>query len=76
MTDWVLSPTTPTAKSGRVWVKIGASDSISFNAITDGTNEMRFGVIDVKQYNGSSWVSKSFAVYTNSQWKASTLYVI
>lgn len=76
MTDWVLSPTTPTAKSGRVWVKTGASDSISFNAITDGTNEMRFGVIDVQQYDGSSWVSKSFAVYTNSQWRASALYVI
>lgn len=76
MTDWVLSPTTPTAKSGRVWVKTGASDSISFNAITNGTNEMRFGVIDVKQYNGSSWVSKSFAVYTNSQWKASAVYLI
>lgn len=76
MTDYVLSPTTPTAKSGRVWVKTGASDSISFNAISSGTNEMRFGVLDVQQYNGSSWVSKSFAVYTNSQWKASAVYVI
>lgn len=68
ITDWVFSATQPTAASGRVWITIGTSSTVEFNALKK--NGIQVYPISAKQYVSGALVGKNAMSYQGGAWKS------
>ena len=67
MTSWVFSATEPTEpKTGMVWIAVGTSSSVEFNAINKNT--LQVYPLSAKQYEGGTFVDKVSYSYQNGIW--------
>ena len=66
ITSYVFSATQPTAATGKVWIGIGASSTVAFNALK--TNDIEIYPIFAKQYIGGAWVDKTAKSYQGGKW--------
>lgn len=75
MTSWVFSATEPTEpKTGMVWIAVGASSSVEFNALKNNT--LQVYPLKAKQYEGGEWVGKEAKSYQNGKWVDWIIYFI
>ena len=66
ITDWVFSATQPPETSSRVWISIGTSSAVEFNALKK--NGIQVYPISAKQYVSGAWVDKTAKSYQNGKW--------
>lgn len=66
ITGYVFSATQPSGSAGLVWFQVGASSSVSFNALKKNT--LNVYPTACKQYVSGSWVSKTAKTYLNGKW--------
>lgn len=66
ITSWVFSATQPTVASGKVWISIGTSSTVEFNALKN--NGIQVYPISAKQYVSGAWVDKTAKSYQNGDW--------
>ena len=66
ITSWVFSATQPTRATGRVWISVGASSSVAFNALKK--NNITVYPLSAKQYVSGKWVDKTAKIYQNGAW--------
>ena len=75
MTSWVFSATEPTEpKTGMVWIAVGASSSVEFNALKNNT--LQVYPLKAKQYEGGKRVDKVAYSYQNGEWVEFIKYLI
>lgn len=69
ITSWMLSPAEPESPSnGMVWITIGGSGSVSFNALKK--NGILIYPLSAKQYTGGVWVSVDAVSFVDGSWVA------
>lgn len=76
ITSWEVNPNTPTqTTNGKVWIYVGVSSDLSFNALK--TNAIQLYPIEVYQYYSSKWNKMAAEGYQNGTWKSllSELYL-
>ena len=67
ITGWVFRATEPTEPlEGMVWITIGASSSVEFNALKK--NGIQVYPFSAKQYIGGAWVDKTAKIYQGGEW--------
>ena len=66
ITSWVFSATQPTGSTGRVWISVGASSPVAFNALKK--NNITVYPLSAKQYVSGAWVDKEAKSYQNGAW--------
>jgi hypothetical protein len=67
ITSWIFSATEPSpAEAGMVWISIGVSSAIEFNALKK--NAIQVYPISANQYIGGAWVSKTAKSYQGGAW--------
>lgn len=66
ITDWIFSATQPTGANGMVWISVGASSPVAFNALKK--NNITVYPISAKQYISGAWVDKTAKSYQNGAW--------
>lgn len=66
ITDWVFSATQPTGATGMVWISVGASSPVAFNALKK--NNITVYPLSAKQYVSNKWVDKEAKSYQNGAW--------
>lgn len=66
ITGWVFSATQPTRATGMVWISVGASSPVAFNALKK--NNITVYPLSAKQYVSGKWVSKEAKSYQNGEW--------
>lgn len=67
ITSWVFSAIQPASPvAGMVWIDIGESSDIAFNALK--TNTIQIYPISAKQYIGSTWTDVTAKSYQNGAW--------
>ena len=66
ITSWVFSATQPARATGRVWISIGTSSTVEFNALKN--NNITTYPISAKQYVGGAWVDKTAKSYQGGKW--------
>lgn len=66
ITSYVFSATQPTGPAGMVWIFIGTSSTVAFNALKK--NGIQVCPISAKQYVGGAWVQKEAKTYQNGAW--------
>lgn len=76
ITSYVFSPNQPTGSAGMVWIALGTSSTVSFNALKK--NNITFFIITAKQFVSGAWVDKTAKCYQNGNWKvpSSELYIV
>ena len=77
ITSWIFSATEPTEKTdGMVWITIGASSLVSFNALKK--NAIQVYPISAKQYIGGIWMEVTAKSYQGEwvDWWSGHLYEI
>mgnify|MGYP003303869401 CR=1 FL=1 len=74
ITSWVFSATQPTAASGRVWISVGTSSVVEFNALKK--NGIQVYPISAKQYVSGVWVDKPAKSYQNGEWVEWITYLL
>ncbi len=67
ITDWVFSATQPASATGRVWISVGTSSTVEFNALKK--NGIQVYPISAKQYVSGKWVDKTAKSYQNGAWR-------
>lgn len=67
ITDWVFSVTQPTSATGRVWISVGTSSIVEFNALKK--NGIQVYPISVKQYTNGAWKDVTAKSYQNGKWR-------
>ena len=64
---WYFTATQPeNAAEGEVWVNVGASSEVAFNALKENT--INVYPLSVKQYVSSAWVDVTAKSYQNEKW--------
>jgi hypothetical protein len=71
---WVFSAEAPTEQEGLVWVEIGISSPIAFNALKKNT--LRVYPQSCAQFIGGEWVNKDFMIALDGQFVSSTRYIL
>lgn len=66
ITGWAFSATQPTGATGMVWISVGASSTVEFNALKK--NNITVYPISAKQYVSGAWVDKTAKSYQNGAW--------
>ena len=66
ITDWVFSATQPTGATGRVWISIGTSSTVEFNALKK--NGIQVYPISAKQYISGVWADMTAKSYQGGEW--------
>lgn len=75
MTKWVFSATEPKEPEvGMVWISVGASSSVEFNALKNNT--LQVYPLKAKQYEVGKWVDKVAFIYQNGAWVEFIKYLI
>lgn len=67
ITSWIFSATEPNPALGMVWISIGTSCTVAFNALKK--NGVMVYPISAKQYIGGEWVNKTAKSYQGGAWK-------
>lgn len=74
ITSWIFSATEPSpAAAGMVWISIGTSSSVEFNALKK--NGLQVYPISAKQYVGGAWVDKVAKSYQGGEWVVWLIYL-
>lgn len=63
ITDWIFSATQPSAANGRVWISVGTSSTVEFNALKK--NGLQVYPITAKQCVSGSWKDVTAKSYQN-----------
>lgn len=66
ITSYVFSATQPTGSAGMVWITIGTSSSVEFNALKK--NGIQVYPLSAKQYVSGAWVNKEAKSYQGGKW--------
>ena len=67
ISSWIFSAKAPSsAEVGKVWIYVGASSSVEFNALKK--NGIQIYPISAKQYVGGAWVAKTAQTYQSGAW--------
>ena len=66
ITSWVFSATQPARATGRVWISVGASSPVAFNALKK--NNITVYPISAKQYVSDKWIDKTAKSYQGGKW--------
>ena len=66
ITDWVFSATQPTSASGKVWIHIGTSSVVEFNALKK--NGIQVYPLSAKQYVDRAWKNVTAKSYQGGKW--------
>ena len=66
ITGWVFSATQPTRATGMVWISVGASSPVAFNALKK--NNITVYPLSAKQYVSGAWLDKTAKTYQNGAW--------
>lgn len=67
LTGYSLSPVQPEEPyEGMVWILVGKSGSISFNALK--RNEIRIYPLSAMQYTAGAWISVTAEIFQNGEW--------
>lgn len=67
ITSYVFSATQPTGSSGMVWISVGTSSAVEFNALKK--DRLSVYPISAKQYISGKWTDKTAKTYKNSAWR-------
>lgn len=67
ITSYVFSATQPTGSSGMVWISVGTSSTVEFNALKK--NGIQVYPIAAKQYVSGKWTDKTAKIYQGGAWK-------
>ena len=67
ITDWVFSATQPESATGRVWISVGTSSTVEFNALKK--NEIQVYPFAAKQYVSGAWKNVTAKSYQNGAWR-------
>lgn len=66
ITDYVFSTSQPEGIEGRVWIIVGTSSAVEFNALKK--NAIQIYPTSMRQYVSGSWVPKIAKTYQNGTW--------
>lgn len=66
ITSHVFSATQPTGSAGMVWINMGVSGSVEFNALKK--NGIQVYPLSAKQYVSGAWVDKTAKIYQGGKW--------
>lgn len=66
MTGWCFSAEEPEAAEGLVWVTVGSSSGVAFNALRKNT--LMVYPISAKQYTGGEWVARAAQSWQGGEW--------
>lgn len=66
ITNWVFSATQPAAASGRVWIFVGISSPVEFNALKK--NSIQVYPLSARQYINGAWTGKTAKIYRGGAW--------
>ena len=66
ITSWVFHATQPSAAEGKLWIQIGASSPVTFNAVKE--NRVTVYPMSAKQYVNGAWVDKVAKIYQYDAW--------
>jgi hypothetical protein len=73
ISSWVFSATQPTAAAGKVWITIGTTSTVGFNALKK--NGIQVYPLSAKQYIGGAWVDKTAKSWQGGAWVEWIAYV-
>lgn len=66
ITSWVFSPTQTSGAEGMVWIQMGTSSPVAFNALKE--NRINIFPLIAKQYVSGAWVNKTAKIYQSGKW--------
>lgn len=67
ITSWIFSAEEPSAaEAGMVWISVGTSSSVEFNALKKNGIQVYPGY--AKQFNGGTWANKDAKIYQGGAW--------
>lgn len=73
--EWVISSLQPeNVKEGCVWLKVGHSSHVEFNALKK--NGIQVYPLAASQYLNSSWMNKEVEIYQNGEWQIFSLIIV
>ena len=66
ITSYIFSATQPTGSAGMVWISVGTSSSVAFNALRK--NSVKVYPLSAKQYISDAWVNMDAQIYQSGVW--------